>query len=161
MGVVAAEEDGDRVRFCESRLMEFEHGRELAHPVPVRHDPHVLRLTDPHPNADVHERRVARDAKLLHSRLGERGKFREPLRIDGEAILRVPPLDLPAADAVFDALERLTPEVCFPETSEGWPASFYHSPIDSRQISDVLGRPPEKSFFRRSPLVHNCASGAV
>ncbi len=28
----------------------------------------------------------------------------------------------------FDALERLTPEVCFPETSEGWPDSFFHSP---------------------------------
>lgn len=28
----------------------------------------------------------------------------------------------------FDSLERLTPEVCFPETSEGWPSSFFHSP---------------------------------
>lgn len=28
----------------------------------------------------------------------------------------------------FASLERLTPEVCFAETSEGWPASYYHSP---------------------------------
>jgi len=28
----------------------------------------------------------------------------------------------------FDSLERLTPEVCFPETSEGWPDSYYSSP---------------------------------
>jgi hypothetical protein len=29
----------------------------------------------------------------------------------------------------FDSLERLTPEVCFPETSEGWPHSYYSSPL--------------------------------
>ena len=29
----------------------------------------------------------------------------------------------------FDSLERLTPEVCFPETSEGWPNSYYSSPL--------------------------------
>jgi len=28
----------------------------------------------------------------------------------------------------FDSLERLTPEVCFPETSEGWPDSYFSSP---------------------------------
>jgi hypothetical protein len=28
----------------------------------------------------------------------------------------------------FDSLERLTPEVCFPETSEGWCNSYYSSP---------------------------------
>ena len=29
----------------------------------------------------------------------------------------------------FDSLERLTPEVCFPETSEGWPESYFSSPL--------------------------------
>jgi len=29
----------------------------------------------------------------------------------------------------FSSLERLTPEVCFPETSEGWPKSYYSSPL--------------------------------
>ncbi|MCL2710234.1 MAG: hypothetical protein FWE95_05080 [Planctomycetaceae bacterium] len=29
----------------------------------------------------------------------------------------------------FSSLERLTPEVVFPETSEGWPTSFYSSPL--------------------------------
>lgn len=28
----------------------------------------------------------------------------------------------------FDSLERLTPEVCFPETEEGWPRSYYSCP---------------------------------
>ncbi len=37
-------------------------------------------------------------------------------------------LDPKTGEDRFDALERLTPEVCFPETSEGWPSSFYHSP---------------------------------
>jgi hypothetical protein len=29
----------------------------------------------------------------------------------------------------FDSLERLTPEVCFPETNEGWSDSYYSSPF--------------------------------
>ena len=29
----------------------------------------------------------------------------------------------------FDSLERLTPEVCFPETTEGWPNSYFSSPL--------------------------------
>jgi len=37
-------------------------------------------------------------------------------------------LDPTSGEDRFESLERLTPEVCFPETSEGWPASFYHSP---------------------------------
>ncbi|MGL6226918.1 MAG: hypothetical protein ACRC10_09895 [Thermoguttaceae bacterium] len=28
----------------------------------------------------------------------------------------------------FDSLERLTPDVCFPETEEGWPRSYYSCP---------------------------------
>ncbi len=28
----------------------------------------------------------------------------------------------------FASLERLTPDVCFAETAEGWPSSYYHSP---------------------------------
>ncbi|MCH5375936.1 MAG: hypothetical protein JJ992_18350, partial [Planctomycetes bacterium] len=37
-------------------------------------------------------------------------------------------LDAETGEDRFESLERLTPEVCFPETSEGWPASFFHSP---------------------------------
>ncbi len=37
-------------------------------------------------------------------------------------------LDTGSGEDRFESLERLTPEVCFPETSEGWPDSFYHSP---------------------------------
>jgi hypothetical protein len=37
-------------------------------------------------------------------------------------------LDPKTGEDRFDSLERLTPEVCFPETREGWPASFFHSP---------------------------------
>ncbi len=37
-------------------------------------------------------------------------------------------LDRESGQDRFDSLERLTPEVCFPETSEGWPRSFFHSP---------------------------------
>jgi hypothetical protein len=37
-------------------------------------------------------------------------------------------LDPQSGEDRFDSLERLTPEVCFPETREGWPASFFHSP---------------------------------
>lgn len=37
-------------------------------------------------------------------------------------------LDPESGQDRFESLERLTPEVCFPETSEGWPGSFYHSP---------------------------------
>ena len=37
-------------------------------------------------------------------------------------------LDQKSGQDRFESLDRLTPEVCFPETSEGWPDSFYHSP---------------------------------
>jgi len=37
-------------------------------------------------------------------------------------------LDPETGEDRFESLERLTPEVCFPETSEGWPSSFFHSP---------------------------------
>lgn len=37
-------------------------------------------------------------------------------------------LDPESGEDRFESLERLTPEVCFPETSEGWPDSFFHSP---------------------------------
>ncbi len=37
-------------------------------------------------------------------------------------------LDSESGEDRFESLERLTPEVCFAETSEGWPDSFYHSP---------------------------------
>ena len=37
-------------------------------------------------------------------------------------------LDAETGEDRFESLERLTPDVCFPETSEGWPASFYDSP---------------------------------
>jgi hypothetical protein len=37
-------------------------------------------------------------------------------------------LDSETGQDRFESLERLTPEVCFPETSEGWPDSFFHSP---------------------------------
>lgn len=36
-------------------------------------------------------------------------------------------LDSETGEDTFDAIERLTPEVCFPE-APGWPASYYHSP---------------------------------
>jgi len=36
-------------------------------------------------------------------------------------------LDPTSGEDCLDALEVLTPEVCFPE-SDGWPASFFHSP---------------------------------
>jgi len=37
-------------------------------------------------------------------------------------------LDPRTGEDQFGALERLTSEVCFPETSEGWPKSFYVGP---------------------------------
>ena len=37
-------------------------------------------------------------------------------------------LDADTGQDRFESLERLTPEVCFPETSEGWPNSYFHSP---------------------------------
>ncbi len=37
-------------------------------------------------------------------------------------------LDPATGEDSFASLERLTPEVCFPETAEGWPSSYYHSP---------------------------------
>lgn len=36
-------------------------------------------------------------------------------------------LDAESGEDTFDPIERLTPEVCFPE-SEGWPKSYFHSP---------------------------------
>jgi hypothetical protein len=50
----------------------------------------------------------------------------------GGALVIVDParvaLDPETGEDRFESLERLTPEVCFPETPEGWPSSFFHSP---------------------------------
>ncbi len=37
-------------------------------------------------------------------------------------------LDPETGEDRFESLERLTPEVCFPETSEGWPSSYFEGP---------------------------------
>lgn len=37
-------------------------------------------------------------------------------------------LDSESGQDCFASLERLTPEVCFAETAEGWPDSYFHSP---------------------------------
>jgi len=37
-------------------------------------------------------------------------------------------LDPDTGEDRFESLERITPEVCFPETSEGWPASYFEGP---------------------------------
>jgi hypothetical protein len=37
-------------------------------------------------------------------------------------------LDAETGEDRFDSIERLTPEVCFPEAPDGWPKSFYFSP---------------------------------
>lgn len=37
-------------------------------------------------------------------------------------------LDPHSGEDDFGSLERLTPEVCFPETPEGWPSSYFESP---------------------------------
>ncbi|NLX53686.1 MAG: hypothetical protein GXY58_01080 [Planctomycetaceae bacterium] len=37
-------------------------------------------------------------------------------------------LDAETGEDRFESLERLTPEVCFPETSEGWPDSYFEGP---------------------------------
>jgi hypothetical protein len=37
-------------------------------------------------------------------------------------------LDADTGEDRFESLQRLTPEVCFPETSEGWPGSYFEGP---------------------------------
>ncbi|MHB0960597.1 MAG: HzsA-related protein [Pirellulaceae bacterium] len=37
-------------------------------------------------------------------------------------------LDPETGEDRFESLQRITPDICFPETSEGWPKSFYESP---------------------------------
>ena len=63
--------------------------------------------------------RIAFIAGAHHANVGGSLVIVDPARVR---------LDPETGEDCFESLERLTPEVCFPETSEGWPSSFYHSP---------------------------------
>jgi hypothetical protein len=71
------------------------------------------------PRAVPGSNRIAFLAGAHHANVGGSLVLLDPSRAE---------LDPESGQDRFDSLERLTPEVCFPETSEGWPTSFYHSP---------------------------------
>ncbi len=63
--------------------------------------------------------RIAFLAGAHHANVGGSLVLLDPARIA---------LDPDTGQDCFASLERLTPEVCFAETAEGWPDSYYHSP---------------------------------
>ncbi|MCL4203757.1 MAG: hypothetical protein KJ000_14750 [Pirellulaceae bacterium] len=71
------------------------------------------------PRAIPGSNRIAFIAGAHHANVGGSLVIVDPARVR---------LDPETGEDGFESLERLTPEVCFPETSEGWPSSFYHSP---------------------------------
>jgi len=71
------------------------------------------------PRAIPGSNRIAFIAGAHHANVGGSLVVLDPARVQ---------LDERTGQDRFDSLERLTPEVCFPETPEGWPSSFYHSP---------------------------------
>lgn len=71
------------------------------------------------PRAIPGSQRIAFLAGAHHANVGGSLVLLDPARVQ---------LDGQTGEDRFESLERLTPEVCFPETSEGWPASFFHSP---------------------------------
>lgn len=71
------------------------------------------------PRAIPGSHRIAFLAGAHHANVGGSLVLFDPTRVQ---------LDPHSGEDRFGSLERLTPEVCFPETREGWPASFFHSP---------------------------------
>ncbi len=71
------------------------------------------------PRAVPNSNRIAFIAGAHHANVGGSLVLLDPARVS---------LDPTTGKDRLDSLERLTPEVCFPETSEGWPHSFFHSP---------------------------------
>jgi len=71
------------------------------------------------PRAIPGSNRIAFLAGAHHANVGGSLVVLDPARVQ---------LDPRTGQDRFDSLERLTPEVCFPETREGWPKSFFHSP---------------------------------
>jgi hypothetical protein len=71
------------------------------------------------PSAVPGSRKIVFVAGAHHANVGGSLVLFDPARarLDGET-----------GEDRFESLERLTPEVCFAETSEGWPGSFFHSP---------------------------------
>jgi cytochrome c553 len=71
------------------------------------------------PRAIPGSQRIAFVAGAHHANVGGSLVILDPARVR---------LDPATGEDRFGSLERLTPEVCFPETAEGWPDSFFHSP---------------------------------
>jgi hypothetical protein len=71
------------------------------------------------PRAVPNSHKIVFVAGAHHANVGGSLVLLDPTRV------RLDPI---SGEDVFDSLERLTPEVCFPETSEGWCDSFFHSP---------------------------------
>lgn len=71
------------------------------------------------PRAIPNSNRIVFIAGAHHANVGGSLVLLDPARVS---------LDPTTGQDRLESLERLTPEVCFPETSEGWPGSFFHSP---------------------------------